>query len=107
MTGTQSAALPDSTATAAADSTSGVPGAGTIGGVFLQVSSSQNPAWAAELARQLTDAGLPASVLKPRATEDGYRVVLGPYASRDEAEATGRKLGRPFFIYQPDQAPDR
>ncbi|MGH7702312.1 MAG: SPOR domain-containing protein [Gemmatimonadales bacterium] len=106
-TGTQSAALPDSTAAAAADSTTGVPGAGTIGGVFLQVSSSQNPAWAAELARQLTDAGLPASVLKPRAAEDGYRVVLGPYASRDEAEATGRKLGRPFFIYQPDQAPDR
>ena len=75
--------------------------------VYLQVSSSQNPAWAGELANQLADAGLPASVLKPGSGEEGYRVVLGPYASRDEAEASGRKLGRPFFIYQTDRAPGR
>ena len=69
--------------------------------VYLQVSSSQNPAWARDLATQLRDAGLPASVLEPRGPDDGYRVVLGPYASRAEAESAGRKLGRPFFIYQP------
>lgn len=69
--------------------------------VYLQVSSSQNPAWARDLASQLRDAGLPASVLEPRGPDEGYRVVLGPYASRAEAEAAGRKLGRPFFIYQP------
>ena len=68
--------------------------------VFLQVSSSQNPAWAQELAKQLGDAGLPASVVSPTRNGDGYRVVLGPYASREDAEAAGRKLGRPFFIYQ-------
>jgi len=72
------------------------------GKVYLQVSSSQNPAWAEELAKQLSGAGLPASVLKPHTSDEGYRVVLGPYASREDAEATGKKLGRPFFIYQPE-----
>jgi hypothetical protein len=71
--------------------------------VFLQVSSSQNPDWAEDLARQLRDVGLTASVLKPRREGDGYRVVLGPYDSRETAETEGKKLGRPFFIYQPEQ----
>jgi len=76
--------------------------AGELGNeVYLQVSSSQNPAWARDLASQLRDAGLPASVLEPHGPDEGYRVVLGPYASRAEAESAGRKLGRPFFIYQP------
>ncbi len=98
-TGTAMSAPAESTVTA-------VPSdSGQQSGVFLQVSSSQNPVWAAELAKQLSEAGLPASVLKPRTGEEGYRVVLGPYATRDEAEATGRKLGRPFFIYQPDPHP--
>jgi hypothetical protein len=69
--------------------------------VFLQVSSSQNPDWAEDLARNLRDVGLTATVLKPRREGDAYRVVLGPYDSRETAEAEGRKLGRPFFIYQP------
>jgi cell division protein FtsN len=67
------------------------------------VSSSQNRSWSAELARQLEQQGLPAKVLDPRPGEDGFRVVIGPYQSRDEAEATGRRLGRPYFIYQPDR----
>ena len=75
----------------------------TTAGVYLQVSSSQNRSWSAELARQLEQQGLPAKVLDPRAGEEGFRVVLGPYSSRDAAEATGRRLGRPYFIYQPDR----
>lgn len=71
--------------------------------VYLQVSSSQNKDWSAELARQLEQQGLPASVLNPRTQDDGYRVVLGPYPSREAAEATGKRLGRPYFIYQPDR----
>jgi SPOR domain len=71
--------------------------------VYLQVSSSQNRAWSTELARQLGQQGLPAKVLNPRAGEDGYRVVLGPYPSRETAESTGHRLGRPYFIYQPDR----
>jgi cell division protein FtsN len=53
------------------------------------------------MAQQLSRAGLAARVLPPTGLDDGFRVVLGPYESRDEAEAIGRKLGRPFFIYQP------
>ena len=71
--------------------------------VFLQVSSSQNRDWSAELARQLGEQGLPASVLDPGPGEEGFRVVLGPYPTREVAESTGRRLGRPFFIYQPDR----
>ena len=97
-TGTAVTVAPESAAVGPSDST-------RTATVYLQISSSQNPTWADELAKQLAEAGLPASVLKPRTSEDGYRVVLGPYASRDDAEAIGRKLGRPFFIYQPEQHP--
>jgi hypothetical protein len=44
-------------------------------------------------------------VLAPRSIEDGYRVVLGPYPTRTDAEAIGRKLGRPFWIFQADGRP--
>ena len=66
--------------------------------VYLQVSSSQNPTWANELSAKLSAAGLPASVLAPRRSEEVYRVVLGPYATREQAEATGRKIGMPSFV---------
>ena len=66
--------------------------------VYLQVSSSQNPAWANELSAKLSAAGLPASVLTPRRSAEPYRVVLGPYATREQAEATGRKIGMPSFV---------
>jgi hypothetical protein len=66
--------------------------------VYLQVSSSQNPTWATELSEKLRAAGLPASVLTPRRADEAYRVVLGPYATREEAEQTGRRLGMPSFI---------
>lgn len=66
--------------------------------VYLQVSSSQNPGWARELARQLSAAGHPAGVRDPVTGEDGYRVVLGPYPSREAAEEAGRQLGRPYFV---------
>jgi hypothetical protein len=82
----------DSAALAAADTGPARPS------VYLQVSSSQNPAWANELSAKLGAAGLPASVLAPRRSEEVYRVVLGPYATREQAEATGRKIGMPSFI---------
>ena len=104
-TGTANPEVAETTAVAPGDTAGAAKAAPE--GVYLQVSSSQNPEWAGELARQLKDAGLPASVLRPKSPDDGYRVVLGPYASREEAEATGKKLGRPFFIYQPDQSPPR
>jgi cell division septation protein DedD len=69
--------------------------------VYLQVSRSQNPAWAQALAGEIRDEGFPALVLTPRAGEEAYRVVVGPYSSREAAEAAGRQLGRPSFIFHP------
>jgi hypothetical protein len=66
--------------------------------IFLQVSSSQNADWSKEYARQLTAAGYPAQVLTPGSADEGYRVVVGPYGTREAAEETGRRLGRPYFI---------
>jgi hypothetical protein len=82
----------DSTALAAADTGPGRPS------VYLQVSSSQNATWANELSDKLSAAGLPASVLPPRRAEDVFRVVLGPYATREQAMATSRTIGMPSFI---------
>jgi len=76
---------------------------GATEGVFLQVSSSQNPEWSRQLARQLEQQGLPARVVNPANEEEGYRVVLGPFPTREIAESAGRRLGRPFFVYQPDR----
>ncbi len=98
-TGTASIVAAADSASPVVDTTDGP----AVSQVYLQVSSSQNRDWSAELARQLAQQGLPATVLDPRPGEEGFRVVLGPYPSRDIAESTGRQLGRPFFIYQPDR----
>lgn len=87
----------------AADDAAAGPATDAEGPLYVQVSVSQNQLWSTENAQQLIRAGLPAQVLAPRSPEDGYRVVLGPYQTRDEAEAMGRKLGRPFWIYQADR----
>jgi hypothetical protein len=84
-----------------------MPGAadslGPEGPLYVQVSTSQNESWSSGLAQQLSRAGLAAKVLPPQTPDDGYRVVLGPYITRAQAEDIGRKLGRPFWIYQPNQ----
>jgi hypothetical protein len=76
---------------------------GAEGPLYVQVSTSQNPEWSGRLAQDLTRAGLTARVLPPQQPDEGYRVVLGPYPTRAQAEAIGRRLGRPFWIYQPGQ----
>jgi hypothetical protein len=86
---------------AATDSAGGSGGA--EGPMYVQVSTSQNPEWSGHLAEDLTRAGLAARVLPPQQPDEGYRVVLGPFTTRAQAEATGRRLGRPFWIYQPGQ----
>jgi len=97
--------LPRGSLRALADAAQGVTPAGdtTGGAMYVQVSVSQNQDWSTEMAQQLTRAGLAARVLPPTHPDDGYRVVLGPYPTREQAEAIGRKLGRPFWIYQPGQ----
>jgi hypothetical protein len=70
--------------------------------IFVQVSSTSNAQWAEGLASDLRLAGMRATVLPPRAADEMYRVVLGPYATRDEAETIGRKLGMPYWIFRRD-----
>ncbi|HXV87309.1 MAG TPA: SPOR domain-containing protein [Gemmatimonadales bacterium] len=72
---------------------------------FVQVSSTANEAWAEDLARNLRAAGMQAGVLPPSVEEDRYRVVLGPFPTREAAEATGRKLGRPYWIFTRTREP--
>jgi hypothetical protein len=66
--------------------------------LWLQVSSSQNPDWAKDLAEQLRQAGHSAEVWKPEPPDESYRVVVGPYTTRDAADEAGRRLGRPYFV---------
>jgi hypothetical protein len=95
--------VPAPSATGAAVAAAESTGASPEGPLYVQVSTSQNPEWSGHLADDLTRAGLAARVLPPQHPDDGYRVVLGPYSTREQAEATGRRLGRPFWIYQPGQ----
>ncbi len=87
----------------AARSDSAAAAGGAEGPLYVQVSTSQNPEWSGHLAEDLSRAGMAARVLPPQNPDDGYRVVLGPFTTRAQAEATGRRLGRPFWIYQPGQ----
>jgi hypothetical protein len=93
--------VPASVASARSDSATAE--GGPEGPLYVQVSTSQNPEWSGHLADDLSRAGMNARVLPPQTPDDGYRVVLGPFTSRAQAEATGRRLGRPFWIYQPGQ----
>jgi hypothetical protein len=78
------------------------PPASTQGGeVYIQVTASQNEGYARALARQLTEIGFRTRVREPQGDGAGFRVLVGPYPSRDEAEADGRRLGRPYFITAP------
>ena len=65
---------------------------------FLQVSSSRNPAWARELAEKIAAAGIRTSVVDPANADDVYRVVVGPFGSRDQADSASRSLGMPSFV---------
>lgn len=66
--------------------------------IYVQVSTSQNPDWAEELAETLRNEGVDASVLKPAGEQEPYRVVVGPFPAREAADQEGRRLGRPYFI---------
>ena len=71
------------------------------GDIYLQVSSSQNADWAQAFARQLKDGGFPAKVVEPKTSDENYRVMVGPYPSREAAELVGKRLGRSYFIVMP------
>lgn len=91
------ATTPTAAAIAASDS------GGSEGPLYVQVSVSRNATWSQQMADELTRAGLAAKVLPPASADEGFRVVLGPYTTRDQAEGIGKKLGRPYWIYHPGQ----
>lgn len=99
----------DTTGAAGTDSAAAPPGPpsdsttpGSPERIFIQVSSSQNVAYARALARQLGEIGFRAQVLDPKAPGEGFRVVVGPYPTREAADADGRRLGRPYFVTTPE-----
>lgn len=73
--------------------------------LYVQVSSTSNEAWAQASARDLRAAGMQATVLPPSSDEERYRVVLGPFSTREAADDIGRKLGRPFWIFTREERP--
>ncbi|MBI2536102.1 MAG: SPOR domain-containing protein [Gemmatimonadetes bacterium] len=83
----------------AADTTAAAEPVAPGQAIYVQVSSTANEAWAQESARHLRTAGMQAGVLPPTTSDEPYRVVLGPYPTREAAETAGRKLGRPFWIF--------
>ena len=68
--------------------------------LWVQVSASQSESASRALVAQLAAEHLPVQLVLPRAEGDGWRVVVGPYATREEAETAGRALRRPFFIVE-------
>ncbi len=77
--------------TSVADSASSVP-------VYIQLASTSNQSWAQARVDELRGANLNARVLMPNENYDRYRVVLGPYPNRQDADNIGRRLGQPYFI---------
>ncbi len=65
---------------------------------FAQLSSTSNEAWALARRDELRGAQLNAQVIYPDEYYYGYRVVLGPYATREDAHDMGRRLGQPYFV---------
>ena len=72
---------------------------------YVQLSSTSNLTWAQARRDELLQAQLRALVLYPTEYYDRYRVVLGPYGTREEADNIGRRLGQPYFLLtMPDSA---
>ncbi len=65
---------------------------------YVQLSSTSNLTWAQARRDELLQAQLRALVLLPTEYYDRFRVVLGPYDTREEADNIGRRLGQPYFL---------
>jgi cell division septation protein DedD len=97
-----SAPAPAAATPATAGAKSPPPATAPARRLWVQVSVSQSEPASRELAARLVAARHLAQVVPPRGEGDGWRVVVGPFATRDDAEAAGRSLGRPFFIVERD-----
>lgn len=66
---------------------------------YVQVSSTSNRNWADALARDLRLAGVTSQILEPDAENEMYRVVIGPYVGREQAEEIAKQLRMPYWIF--------
>ncbi len=73
------------------------------GSMYVQVTASQNLGYAQAFAKSLVEIGFPARVLERRESDGAYRVVVGPYATRDDADAVGKRLGHSYFLLTLDE----
>jgi len=94
------AAAPTPTRPAAPAPTPAAAATPTARSLWVQVSASQSESASRALAAQLAAERHPVQVFAPRGEGDGWRVAVGPFATREEAEAAGRALGRPFFVVE-------
>jgi cell division septation protein DedD len=100
-TGTESrAAPPRREATPAAAPRAVQPAAEPrpAGNFYAQVTSTRFPDGARALADSLRREGYPAVVIEPRPSDTVWRVMVGPWYSREAADSVGRAMGRPYFV---------
>ena len=82
-----------------ADTVSRIPTATTVWSV--QVAAVLSEDRAREIVRTIRVDGMPPRVVV--ATVDGtrvYRVVMGPFSSRAEADRVGRQSGRDYWVFE-------
>lgn len=97
--GAEEAGATGESSTASEAAPEGGPGPGRVRlppGFYAIVASSLAPGGIVGLAERLTSAGFPASVQRHRdeASELWFRTLVGPYETREEAEAAARQLRR-------------
>lgn len=105
--GKQLATTPGATARPAAPAPAG-PEAGpaaTPASFWVQIASLRNADAAHELAAELRAEHQPASVIEPRQEGDPWRVMSGPYPTREAADSAGRSLGRPYWVVDRSREP--
>ncbi len=85
----------------ASDSIKVGPVSPTVASFSVQVAALLSQSRAGEVAREVRSQGLTARVLT--SSSEGvriYRVILGPYRTRQEAERAGRRSGRSYWIIE-------
>lgn len=94
---------PDSMAPLDSTDSTGAPVADTVqvSGFIVSFAAFLNPDRARELANRIFVGGENARVVT--SSRDGatiYRVVLGPYATREEADRAGRESGQSYWVFE-------
>jgi cell division septation protein DedD len=63
---------------------------------WIQLTSTTSEAQARSLVAELHSAA--AQVLTPKTEDDTWRVVVGPFWTRDAADSAGRSIGKPYWV---------